>query len=263
MMNLTRVVLFLALGLSGALLGLRAAPGESDFNINVRSDVDRPFKGFGKETLREHGKVYAIISIQQIDNPTNKLVRPVNEYDLLKDLHQVLTNHGYREAPAGTTPDILLTVLYGRGWLRNPYLDDGMIDPYNGGIEGIRAGGAPVVTIVGVPKDAFRHKDAFYEEKLQRAEGEKLIINITAWQPPEPRKAGAKKAKPRQYWRTTINTEDADQDLNVLKEKMLRAGAVCFDQVIDREEITVSSSLPEGHVEVGISTVVEPSQARK
>ncbi len=254
--------LVLALGLVSPLSGARVPTPEPEFNINVRADVDRPYKGLGREPLREHGKVYAIVSIEQIDNPENKLVRPVNEYMLLKNLKRVLADHGFREAPDGTTPDIILTVLYGRGWLRNPYLDDGTINSYNGGIDGISTGGAPTVTIVGVPKDTLRHKDAFFEEKAQRAESEKLIINITAWQYPEPRKAGAKKQKPRQYWRTTINTDDADQDLNALMEKMLRAGAVYFDKVIDKEEVTVSSALPEGHVNVGIPIVVDPTQQR-
>ncbi len=258
--GLSRAPLALALGGLVLLPGARALGAEVEYNINVRSDVDRPFKGLGREPLVEHGKVYAIVSIEQIDNPENKLVRPVNEYMLLKNLRRVLTDHGFREAPEGTVPEILLTVLYGRGWLQNPYLDDGTINPY-GGVDGVTGGGAPTVTIVGVPKDIIRHKDAFFDEKAQRAESEKLIINITAWKYPEPRKPGEKKQKPRQYWRTTINTDDADQDLNALMEKMLRAGAVYFDRVIDKEEVTVSSALPEGHVKVGIPMVVEPNKA--
>lgn len=260
--GLSRAPLALALCGLGLLAGAQARGAEVEYNINVRSDVDRPFKGLGREPLVEHGKVYAIVSIEQIDNPENKLVRPVNEYMLLKNLRRVLADHGFREAPEGTAPEILLTVLYGRGWLRNPYLDDGTINPY-GGVDGVTGGGAPTVTIVGVPKDIIRHKDAFFDEKAQRAESEKLIINITAWKYPEPRKAGEKKQKPRQYWRTTINTDDADQDLNALMEKMLRAGAVYFDRVIDKEEVTVSSTLPEGHVKVGIPTVVDPNQPRE
>ncbi|MCX6945515.1 MAG: hypothetical protein NT173_12300 [Opitutales bacterium] len=124
---------------------LAAAEGENTFPINVRAVVDRPFKGFGVEPLHEHGKSYAIVSIKQIDNPTNRLARPVNEFALLKNLRHVLATHGFREAPANTRPEIILTVLYGRGWLRNPYLDDSMIDELSGGIDGISAGGARVV----------------------------------------------------------------------------------------------------------------------
>jgi len=255
------VLLFAAV----ALVGLRATAAESadSYQINVRSTVDRAFKGLGKEPLREHGKVYAVVSIDQIENLTDKLVRPVNEYALLKNLNRVLAAHGFHEATGDTKPEILLTVLYGRGWLKNPYLDDGVIDELTGGIDGISAGGAPVVTIVGVPKDIIRHKEAGYEEKLQRANGEKLILNITAWEPPAPRKPGVKKQKPKQLWYTTINTDDADQDLNEQMAKMLEAGAVYFDHEIDKEEITVSSDTPEGHVKVGTPTVVEPASPRK
>lgn len=242
---------------------LAAAEGENTFPINVRAVVDRPFKGFGVEPLHEHGKSYAIVSIKQIDNPTNRLARPVNEFALLKNLRHVLATHGFREAPANTRPEIILTVLYGRGWLRNPYLDDSMIDELSGGIDGISAGGARVVTIVGIPKNVIRHKEPGYEEKVQRADGEKLILNLTAWQPPEPRKAGAKKVKPRQLWHTTINTDDADQDLNELMEKMLAAGAAYFDREIEQEEVSIPSTLPEGRVNVGTPTVVEPNPPRK
>lgn len=255
---------FLALFLVGvALAASRLAAGDGDFPINVRATVDRPFKGLRREPLRDHGKVYTIVSMDLIDNPDNKLVRPVNEFALIKNLRHVLSTHGFREAVGDTKPDILLTVLYGRGWLRNPYLEDGQIDGLSGGIDGIDSGGARVVTITGIPKDALKHKEAGYEEKVQRADGEKLIINITAWQYTGPRKEGTKKEKPKQLWHTTINTDDADQDLNALMEKMLAAGAVYFDREMDQDEITVSSSLPEGKVKVGTPTVVEPAKAEK
>jgi hypothetical protein len=257
--------LAIALLAGAVLLGLPAHAVEpaDDFAINVRTYVDRPFKGLRKEPLREHGKVYAIVSVEQIDNPANKLVRRVNEYALLKNLRQVLAKRGFREAPPDTKPEILLTVLYGRGWLKNPYLDDSVIDELSGGIDGINSYGARVVTIVGIPKDVIRHKEPGFEEKLQRADGEKLIINLTAWQYPEPRKPGEKKQKPRELWHTTINTDDADQDLNQQMEKMLAAGAAYFDREMDKEEVTTRSSMPEGHVDVGTPTVVEPTKPRK
>ncbi|MDB6168828.1 MAG: hypothetical protein JWM88_1692 [Verrucomicrobia bacterium] len=256
-------VRMLALAVVVGLTLLRARADEPEYQINVRSEVERAFKGLGKEALREHGKVYTVISIEQIDNPENKLVRPVNEFALLKNLNRVLAAHGFREAAAGTNPEILVTVLYGRGWLKNPYTDDGMIETDAPGIDGIGAMGGRTVTIVGIPKDAMRHLEPGYEEKQQRADGEKLIINVTAWEYRGPRKEGEKRTKPKQLWHTTINTDDADQDLNAQMEKMLAAGAVYFDRVIDKEELTVSSSLPEGHVNVGTPTVVEPPKSGK
>ena len=230
------------------LLGVRGGAADDDFQINVRSSVERAFKGLGKEPPRDHGRTYSIISIEQIDNLDNKLVRPVNEFALLKNLNKVLDRHGFHEAAGDAKPEILLTVLYGRGWLLNPYLDDDVI----GGMD------SEVVTIVGIPKDVIRHKEPGFEEKVQRAGGEKLIINVTAWQYPAEKKAGAKRAKPKELWRTTINTDDADQDLNVQMEKMLAAGAVYFDREIDKEEVSVSSALPEGDVKVGTPVVIDP-----
>jgi hypothetical protein len=251
-----------AVSLASILAGVFASAAEGEYRINVRATVDRPFKGLGKEPLREHGRVYSIVSIEEIVNVESKLVRPVNEFALLKNLNRVLAKRGFREAAPGTDPDILLTVLYGRGWLKNPYTDDSMIETDAPGIDGVGSMGGRTVTIIGIPKDIIRHKEAGYEEKLQRADGEKLIINITAWEYPGAKKDGVKKKRPRQLWYTTVNTDDADQDLNEQMEKMLAAGAVYFDREMDKEETTVFSNLPEGRVEVGTPTVVEPTREK-
>jgi hypothetical protein len=233
-----------------------AAVANDDYNINVRATVERAYTRWGKEPPRDHGRVYAIVSMEQIDNDANELVRPVNEYALLKNLKRVLAKRGFVEAAAGVTPELVLTVMYGRGWLINPYLDDDAI----GGVDPMGLG---VVTIVGIPKDVIRHKEPGFEEKVQRANGEKLIISVAAWQFPDGRKPGEKKEKPKKLWRVTVNTDDADQDLNAQMEKMLAAGAVYFDREIDKEEVTVRSSVPEGQVKVGDATVVEPPPPAK
>jgi hypothetical protein len=258
-----RTIALLAVGLTGSAFAAGdAIPADADYRINVRSEVERAYTRFGREPVREHGKVYAIVKMDLIDNPDGKLVRPVNEFALLKNLNAVLAKRGFREAPPGTTPEILLTVLYGRGFLKNPYMDDSMIENDAPGIDGVGSMGGRTVTIVGIPKDIIRHKDAGYEEKLQRADGEKLILNVTAWGMPE-RKPGEKKQRPKQLWHVTINTDDADQDLNAQMEKMLAAGSMYFDREMDKEEVTTFSSLPEGNVKIGTPTVVEPSKPQK
>lgn len=244
-----------------ALLPGAARAAEGPFQINVRPHVERAFKGLGMEPLVEHGKIYAIASMDLIDNPVNKLVRPVNEFALLKNLHRVLAKHGFTEAAPGTKPQIILTVLYGRGWLKNPYLDDDYIE--QGGAIDNGGGGAPTVTIVGVPKNIIRHKEPGYEEKLQRANGEKLIINVTAWEYREPNPNAKKREKPKQVWYTIINTDDADQDLNALMERMLEAGAGYFDHEIDKEEVSVSTTVKEGRVEIGTPIIVQPPTKQK
>lgn len=225
------------------------AAGETAFDIGVRAEVERANKGLGREPLREHGKAYIVISLQQLDNISDELTHPVNEFKLLKELRNALASRGFHEVSERAQADILITVLYGRGWLRNPYLDDGMLNELSG---------VPILTLTGV--DAVKHMvnaREVGEEKIQRAQAEKLIINLTAWKPP-----AKHKEKPKELWRTTIYVEDADQDLNILSEKMLMAGAAYFDRQLDKEEVTLPSTLPEGRVDVGTPTVVTPSKEK-
>jgi len=220
--------------------------------IQVRSEVDRPFEGWRKAKLKEHGKLYAIVAISESPSDV-KLVRPVDEDNLLRILRVELTKRGFVEITPKQQPEILLTVTYGRGLLRNPYQDDSMVN---------ETSDPPVVTITGAfPTQLIRQKEKDFEEKLQNANFEKLFIRVTAWKFPE--KASGepkeKKVKPYQLWKTIIVTDDpTNRDLNQFLEKMLAAGANFFDREIEKEEAEIVDTLPEGTVTVGDITVLKP-----
>ncbi|MDB6092762.1 MAG: hypothetical protein JWM32_324 [Verrucomicrobia bacterium] len=224
-----------------------SAADEATFEIYVRSKVEQPMKGMA----REHGRIYGIIAMSQIVNAEEKLIKPMNETELLRQLHQVMLHRGFHEAPKGTKPDILLTVLYGRSWMRNPYLEDDLVQDINEDLQS--------AAIAGLPTHYMNQTEAGHEEKLQRAQKEKLIIDITAWRfPTNPSE------KRRQLWHTTISTDDPDhQDLNRLSEKMLIAGSTYFDRKTDKPEVSISSEFPEGRVLMGTPTVIEPAEERK
>ncbi len=219
--------------------------------IQVRSEVDRPFEGWRKAKLKEHGKLYAIIAISEAPSDL-KLVQPVDEDNLLRILRVELTKRGFVEITPKQQPEIVLTVTYGRGLLRNPYQDDSMVND---------SSDPPVVTITGAfPTQLIRQKEKDFEEKLQNANFEKLFIRVTAWKFPEkvPGVDPGKKIKPYQLWKTIIITDDpTNRDLNQFLEKMLAAGANFFDREIEKEEAEIVDTLPEGKVTVGDIKVLE------
>lgn len=96
-----------------------------------------------------------------------------------------------------------------------------------------------------------------YFEKVVSNSAEKLFIAIIAWQFPT-----TSREKPKEVWRTVMVTDDPDQDLNLISEKMLAAGGGYFDHLIEDEEVTLPASVAEGHVTVGTPTVVEPAKAK-
>lgn len=239
---LTAVFLLLA-------CALRANAEDLPLDIQVRSDVDRPFKGLGREKAKEHGKLYAVAYIKETPG-TVDLARPVDEVVLLKHLRTELTKRGFREAATEEQPEIILTVHYGRGFLRNPYLDDVNID---------ETSNPPVLTYVGLPTSLMRQKTHRFEEKLQAAQFEKLFIRVTAWDNPskQPEPKAGKKQKPKQLWKTTMITDDpAHRDLNQFVEKLLAAGSEFFDREIKSEEAFIRTDLPEGYVKIGDAKVV-------
>lgn len=234
---------------------VKTAPAPKDelpLLIQVRSEVDQPFEGWGKAKLKDHGRLYAIVAISELP-AEEKLIRPVNENELLRLLRIELTKRGFVEIKPDQQPEIVLTISYGRGFVRNPYQDDVMVND---------SSDPPVVTIQGAfPTQLIRQKEKDFEEKLQTANFEKLFIRVTAWKFPEKSNDG-KKVKPYQYWKTMIVTDDPmHRDLNQFMEKMVAAGAQFFDRKIEKEEAQIVDTLPEGTVTVGDIKVLEPGEA--
>lgn len=234
-----RFILFAAL----LALASSALAGElSHLRIAVRSEVDRPFKGWGKAPLKSHGKVYYIMYIK-LGNPgpggARELIKPVDEMLLRKLLVAQLAKQGFREMKPNEKPDILLTVMYGRGFLDNPYMDGQRVD--NDGVVNISAGDST--------DHVAKARSSIYQAKLQNARLEKLFINITAWAYPDTTK---KKQKPKMLWKTTVLVDEpAHRDLNQFMEKMLATAAPHFDHPIEDEEAIIQTKFPEGYVRVG------------
>jgi len=240
-------------GLACLMLGLAVAPPRlgadatinpsEDIDIGVRSTVDERWEGVHKHGAIEHGKVYGIASIKEVPAVSN-LVQPVNEAMLLQHLREELNRRGFSEMSESQKPDIVLTVLYGRGWLRNPYLK-GMI--LNEESEMV-----PVASSI-TPDVAFRLREPGFEAKLQAAQHEKLFIRVSAWKyPSQPGE------KPSEYWKTTMVVDDPDhRDLNRVMKSMLVAGAEYFDRIIRDEEVRINSATPKGRVILGPTKVIE------
>jgi hypothetical protein len=241
---------FAMLLLSGC--GLARASDEGGLIIAVRSSVDRAFVGLHKAPIVEHGKAYIIAALNEAPT-TRALVQPVDQGNLLLQLRRALAKRGFHEVTTmAETPDIALTVVYGRGWLKNPYLDEhtmpvGMSEP-------------PVVSMKGTDiQQMIREREPGYEAKLQDASHEKLFIHLTAWEFPgkQPAPKAGKKKKPLELWKTTMVIDDpANRDLNQFIEKMLAAGAKYFDREIKDEEAFVDTDLPEGTVKYGEAKVM-------
>lgn len=223
-------------------------------DIQVRSEIDRPFKGWGREEAKDHGKVYLLASVTE-GKSEQALVMPLDEKLLIKHLREQLAKRGYREYTPEEPPELVLTVLYGRGYLKNPYLKDAM---YNEMFD------PPVSTILaGNPKQLMRQKEYGYEEKLQTANFEKLFIQVNAWAhpdtQPEPKKG--KKKKPKLLWKTTMITDDPmHRDLNQFVEKLLSAGSSYFDQEMEDDEAFIRTDLPEGFIEYGDTVIMNDDE---
>ena len=219
-------------------------------SIAVRSEIDRPFEGWGRAAVKEHGKAYLIASINE-GRSEQPLVMPVDESALLDILRGELTKRGFQEV-TDTKPEIILTVLYGRGYLRNPYLDGAHIDD---------SGDPPTVSIsMANVKYLQKRQEYGYLERLQEANHEKLFIRVTAWSNPAdvtPKKSGGK-VKPKELWHTTMITDDpGHRDLNQFMKKLLAAGSSFFDREMDDDEEFITTDLPEGFIEYGDTIIMD------
>lgn len=211
--------------------------------IDVRSSVDERWSGVHMLGPIAHGKVYGIASISETPSQ-DKLARPVDVARLARQLRTELKTRGFVEITAGQKPDVVLTVLYGRGFLRNPYTDGMMLAETADGVQ---------TATITMPDQVFRQLEASFESKLQAAQAEKLFIRVTAWKFPE-----APKEKPAQLWQTTMLVDDpANRDLNELSKEMLAAGADYFDRTMKREQVTVNPAERKGQVKLGPLEIIE------
>lgn len=233
---------------------VRATPAA--VKIGVRSHVDERWQGTRKGGPIEHGKVYLIASLKGA--PSNPpLVRPVDEAGLLAQLRKTLDSHGFREAMAGDTPDVVLTLLYGRGFVRNPYLAniDGDINS-----DGLAPTVAESLQAAAIDPSLYAKRSwGTYEHKVHAAQKEKLFIRVTAWKFP-----GDPKEKPAELWKNTMVVDEPDRhDLNELYPQMLAAGAHFFDRPMKEEEVTIATPLKEGRVKLGPLNILEESVPAK
>ncbi len=249
--------LLLSLGLAsaGAEEPVKAA-AVREVEIGVRSSVDERWRGVRKLGPIEHGKVYLIASLNQAPSP-QKLVKPVDEAGLLAQLRLQLGSRGFRESTGQEVPDVVLTLLYGRGHLRNPYLANIDGDASSGSIAPT-AGESQLAAFID-PRLYDKRGWGLYEHKLLAAQKEKLFIRVTAWKFP-----GDRQEKPVEFWKTTMVVDDPDgHDLNALYPKMLAAGVAFFDRTIKQEEVTISVPLKEGHVKLAPLVILETDPAAK
>ena len=255
--------------LTAGCFGLIARPAhaqEMKLDIGVRPTVvDKTILWSGKsKTPGEggHGKIYGIVSVQEIKSE-EKLIKPIDEGALVSHLLQALDANGFHEFVPGQKPEILLTVGYGRGHVHNPYIHDtselpgGSPPPPSPGTSGHGPSGAdaPTVSITGAfATQLLDEKTPGWQAGLQKAEFEKLYIQVTAWQYP-----AKSNDKPVMLWKSVIVVDDPDHvDLNEVAEKMLDAGAPYFDKEVREPEVNIYKPMPEGHVRVGTPQVVEP-----
>ena len=251
--------------LSAALSASLSAQSETQLVVGVRSQLDRQKntqngKMWDGTHLKEvppapeHSKVYGLLAFQRVSEVKGKLATPVDEAALKAELIRQLDSHGFLHAGPQRRPDILLTVVYGRSWLPNPYYTK------NVDVDSMR----PVLednpfkdvlqTRVAIddPKIAARLMEPGAEEKATRSAIEKLFIMVRAWKnPTDP------KEKPTILWVATMFVDDPDhEDLNVIAKRMLEAGAPFFDKEVPDVGVEIVKPLPEGHVKVGAPQVV-------
>ena len=230
-----------------------AAHAQQELEVGVRAVVlDAPAKK--GDPAPQHGKVYAIIAVDQISSD-QKMVRPVSRNEMANLVGQELNSNGYHQVVKGQKPDILITVNYGRAWLVNPYMGSAQNREAGSffGTPSPDGGTMATQTIAGLGEENMKQLGHGVEQKVQKAQYEKLAIKIIAWEyPKDP------KAKARQLWYTIMNVDDPDhRDLNAIAAKMLEAGSPYFDKQMKEDEVDVIKPLPEGHVNVGAPEVVD------
>jgi hypothetical protein len=255
--RLRRIVLGIFAAGAVLLVPLSAQQSGQELDVGVRTQVDRNKilpSGARAHSLKDapvHGKIYEIVQVEPVAS-RYKLVRPVNARAMADELIRQLEAHGYHQAAPNQKPEILLTVVYGRSWLPNPYLTRG-VDVDNMGPEE-----EPITqnALLEDPAVVAHLRETGVESQASKASFEKLFIMVRAWKNPS-----GPKEKPQVLWVATMLVDDPDhRDLNVIGKQMLEAGAPYFDQEIKGEEVDIMKPLPEGHVKVGAPEVVKPAK---
>ncbi len=196
-----------------------------------------------------HSKTFAILAVDEVKS-AERLVKPVNEEELLRQLYLQLEKNGFHKYAKGTKPDILLTLSYGREELKSPYVK-------HLAAKSLTPEGA-VMTGTDAVQQIVDEKGFGFEANLQKANFEKLYLRVVAWEYPKDPKAKAK-----MLWKTTIVADDPDhRDLNLVAAQMLEMGAPYFDKDLknDKREISSYQTVSNGHVNVGTPEVVEPKK---
>lgn len=258
---------FLALGLLGwAIPGSLLAEA---LEVGVRTKIMKPYAADfiePEEEHMEHGKIYSVKAVKRVPSEWN-LVKAVDERKLRHLTELFLNANGFRESGYTERAEIVITVAYGRGYVRNPYLlDTGRVaSGVYGGSGAMIVGGnpnehadEPSVTITGGSRQLMSEKNTAYRAQVAKAEQEKLFIQLTAWDNPLPA-TGA----PSKLWVTTMVVDDPDhRDLNEIGGKMLQAGAPYFGRNSKELEIVSNQALPEGRVTVGEPHRVDPVEPK-
>lgn len=228
--------------------------------IGVRSAVSRPAAGTpASPESREgsgHGRIYAVLAVLEVKSEA-RLVKPVDEARLIYRLQAELNAAGFQPAHDRQPPEILVTVEYGRGWLKNPYLQGGDLPVFNSAPELDATSDVATQNVYGSTNHYMDLLSPGREAEQQKASYEKLYVRITAF-----KYSSDPKARAHILWKTTMVVDDPDhRDLNTLVPYMLAAGAHYFDRAMTEKEITFSVTAPIARVGVGIPEVLGQATA--
>jgi hypothetical protein len=205
---------------------------------------------------RAGGRLFALLTVEQVKSQ-NPLVKPVDETRLARRLVAALDSRGFQQVDDQQKPEILLTVQYGRGWLKN-------LRRPNGGTLAIEVSGLlPNVMQPGTDNDAAQSSTGVsshlmnslnpgHEAEVQKGSYEKLFVRVVAWAyPTDP------KAKAQRLWQTMMVVDDPDhRDLNAVAPQLFAAGAPYFDRTTEQGEISLYVSAADAQVKVGTPVVV-------
>ncbi len=226
-MKFSRTWLVIGLGLAAIAVPAAEMPADEGvpLSVDIRTSVDQRWQGFRKGGAIAHGKRYLLASVKEAAGAV-PLIRPVNEGELIRLVRSELGKHGFQEITREQKPEIVLTVNYGRGFLRNPHLEDAMVDETN-------SENTTIVTITSLAQ-LMRQREANFEYPEDRGE------------------------KPHFFWRAIMAVDNPDgRDLNRALPAMLAAGAGYFDRETKEPEVTINSTLPTGTVKLGPLDVIE------